>query len=124
MEQYPENPTQPAGPSPQLQQRYFIPPQRTNGKAIAALVLGILAIVLPYIGFIIGIIAIIFASLALKEIKTRSEQGRGLAVAGLVCGIVGTALYAIIIVVVIGALLYFGSTDSMTEFSTNYSTNI
>ncbi|QJD86108.1 DUF4190 domain-containing protein [Cohnella herbarum] len=82
-------------------------PQKTNGKSIAALVLGILAIVLPYIGFIVGIIAIIFASLSLKEIKRTQEQGRGLAIAGLVCGIVGTAVYAVILLFVVIAFFAF-----------------
>jgi hypothetical protein len=85
-------------------------PQKTNGKSITALVLGILAIVLPYIGFIIGIIAIIFASLSLKEIKRTQEQGRGMAIAGLVCGIVGTALYAIILLIVVIAFFTYFNT--------------
>lgn len=72
-------------------------PVKTNGKSIAALVLGIISVGTPYIGLLIGIVAIIFASLSLKELKYKNEQGRGLAIAGLVCGIVGTVLYAIII---------------------------
>ncbi|GAB6989616.1 DUF4190 domain-containing protein [Paenibacillus pini] len=76
------------------------PPAVTNGKAIAALILGILAFT-PYVGIILGILAIIFGALALKEIKVKNEQGRGLAIAGLVCGIVGTILYLIIIIFLI-----------------------
>lgn len=86
-----------------------MPPVKTNGKSIAALVLGILAVITPYLGFLLGIIAIIFASISLKEIKRKNEQGRGLAIAGLVCGIVGTVLYAIIIVVIILAVVIFSS---------------
>ncbi|MGF7046962.1 putative membrane protein [Paenibacillus sp. DS2015] len=86
-----------------------LPPAKTNGKSITALVLGVLSIILPYIGLLIGIMAIIFASLSLKELKYKNEQGRGLAVAGLVCGIVGTALYAIIITFIIVMLLVFSS---------------
>ncbi|WP_410511364.1 DUF4190 domain-containing protein [Paenibacillus sp. BR2-3] len=41
---------------------------------------------------LIGIIDIILASISLKEIKIRHEQERGLAIAGLVCGIVGTLI--------------------------------
>ncbi|MFB9279573.1 DUF4190 domain-containing protein [Cohnella cellulosilytica] len=85
-------------------------PPKTNGKSIAALVLGILAIAIPYVGFLIGIIAIIFASLSLKEIKLTHEQGRGMAIAGLVCGIVGTALYAIIILFVLIAFITIAGT--------------
>jgi hypothetical protein len=86
-------------------------PPRTNGKSIAALVLGILAIVLPYIGFLIGIIAIIFASISLKEIKRNQEQGRGMAIAGLVCGIVGTSIYLLIILFLVFALASFYGTS-------------
>lgn len=82
---------------------------KTNGKSIAALVLGILAVVIPYIGLIIGIIAIIFANISLKEIKKTGDQGRGMAIAGLVCGIVGTAIYAIILLILIIAFASFYS---------------
>lgn len=83
---------------------------KTNGKSIAAMVLGILSLIIPYIGLIFGIIAIVMASLSFKEIRRTGEQGRGMAVAGLVCGIIGTALYTIILLVVIiaGALYWYG----------------
>ncbi|MCJ8012405.1 DUF4190 domain-containing protein [Paenibacillus sp. KQZ6P-2] len=84
-------------------------PPKTNGKAIGALVLGILSLVIPYLGFILGIIAIVLASLAFKEIKRRSEGGRGLAVGGLVCGIVGTSLYGILILLVVIGLIFLGA---------------
>nr|WP_233162656.1 MULTISPECIES: DUF4190 domain-containing protein [unclassified Cohnella] len=90
-------------------------PPKTNGKSIVALVLGILAVSLPYIGFLIGIVAIVFASLSLKEIKRNGEQGRGMAIAGLVCGIVGTAIYAILLLIVLIAFVTFaGATSSFT----------
>ncbi|MNI39647.1 hypothetical protein D3C73_938360 [compost metagenome] len=88
-------------------------PPKTNGKAIAALVLGILALFIPYVGFILGIVAIIMASLSFKEIKRNQEQGKGLAVAGLVCGIVGTVIYAILIFIVILAVVIFSTTPDM-----------
>lgn len=103
------------GFSPPTQQ--YEPP-KTNGKSITALVLGILAIVLPYIGFLIGIIAIIFASISLKEIKKRQEQGRGMAIAGLVCGIVGTALYAIILLFLL--IAFFAFYDATSNYNYNY----
>ncbi|WP_458125508.1 DUF4190 domain-containing protein [Paenibacillus sp. Z3-2] len=79
----------------------YVAPPKTNSKSIVSLVLGILSITIPYLGFLIGIVAIIFASLSFKEIRMRMEQGKGLAIAGLVCGIIGTAIYAVIIVLVI-----------------------
>jgi hypothetical protein len=73
-------------------------PQRTSGKAIAALVLGIVSIFI--FGFIAGLIAIILAVLARKEIDADpSLGGRGLATAGLVLGIVGIVLWALVLVV-------------------------
>ncbi|MWV42408.1 DUF4190 domain-containing protein [Paenibacillus sp. HJL G12] len=86
-----------------------VQPPKTNGKAIGALVLGILSLVIPYVGFILGIIAIVLASLSFKEIKRRNEGGRGLAIGGLVCGICGTALYGIMLVLVVIALIFVGA---------------
>ena len=89
------------------------PPAQTNGKSVAALVLGILAIVVPYIGFLFGIIAIILSSISLKEIRIRQEQGRGLAIAGLVCGIVGTIIYAILILAFILIIIAASSLNNV-----------
>ena len=78
--------------------QYYQPMQQlpeTNSKSIVVHVLGILAIVVPYLRFFIGIVSIMYASLSFKEIKKNGEQGRGLAIAGLVCGIIGTAFYAV-----------------------------
>ncbi|WP_228100960.1 DUF4190 domain-containing protein [Paenibacillus donghaensis] len=96
----------------QFQQMPPMQPPKTNGKAITALVLGILSLMIPYVGFILGIIAIVLASLAFKEIRQRNEGGKGLAVGGLVCGIIGTALYGIIILIVVLALIAVGASDS------------
>lgn len=89
--QQPPQPTQPIGFN--SQGAYPPPPtppvyaQKSSGKAIGALVCGILAILfsaLPLLGIILGIVAIVLASKAAKQI------GRdGKATAGKVCGIVG-----------------------------------
>jgi hypothetical protein len=91
-------------------------PSKTNTKSIVSLVLGILSIIIPYLGFLIGIVAIVFASLSFKEIRMRMEQGKGLAVAGLVCGIIGTALYAIIVVFFLFAYLLFTNADMYSTY--------
>ncbi|WP_020619961.1 DUF4190 domain-containing protein [Paenibacillus daejeonensis] len=87
-------------------------PAKTNSKAIVALVLGILSIVIPYIGLLFGIVAIVFASMSFKEIRLRQEQGRGMAVAGMVCGIIGTAIYGIILLIVVIAIIAFSGNAS------------
>ncbi|WP_339285792.1 DUF4190 domain-containing protein [Paenibacillus sp. FSL R5-0486] len=93
---------------------YVVP--KTNSKSIVSLVLGILSVTIPYVGILMGIVAIIFASLAFKEIRVRMEQGRGLAIAGLVCGIIGTAMYVLLILLV----LLFSFAISSSEIYSTY----
>lgn len=69
----------------------------TNGYAIASLVLGIL-----WLFWIGSVLAIIFGHIALGQVHRSRESGRGLAIAGLVLGYVGLALF---VVGVIGAVL-------------------
>lgn len=61
-----------------------------TGFAISALVLGILSLfILP---FVCGPLAIIFGGIALKRADSNpNKEGRGLAMAGLITGIIGTA---------------------------------
>ena len=67
-----------------------VPPayaQKSNGKAIGALICGILAILfswLPLLGIILGIVAIVLAS---KSVKQFGRDGK--ATGGKVCGIIG-----------------------------------
>ncbi|WP_342415096.1 DUF4190 domain-containing protein [Paenibacillus sp. FSL R10-2782] len=99
----------PFNPPPQL------PP--TNNKAVASMVLGILAVVIPYLGFIIGIIGIILSSLSLKEINRHGEQGKGMAIAGLVCSIIGTLIYALIIIFIIVVFVIAAASGETNPFS-------
>jgi putative exporter of polyketide antibiotics len=64
-------------------------PQKTNGKAIWALVLGILGLICC--GFFTGIPAIILGNMAKKEIDAGRGTGRGMAQAGFILGIVAVA---------------------------------
>lgn len=86
-----------------------VPP--TNGKSIASMVLGILNLLLvfmPYISVILGILAIILSAISFKEIRRHGDTGKGMAVAGLVCGIVGT-IFGIIILTVFIIVIVAGS---------------
>lgn len=69
---------------------------RVNGFAIAALVLGIAAFFLNFLLFIPGILAIIFAVVGMNLAKVWNN-GRGMAIAGLVLGIVSTAIYVFVV---------------------------
>lgn len=70
--------------------------QKTNTLAIVALVGS----------FFVSLVGIICGHIALKQIKETGEQGRGLALAGLIIGYVAlafTIIYIIIAVAVIGS---------------------
>jgi Domain of unknown function (DUF4190) len=74
--------------------------QKTNTLAIVALILGI---VVPLGGIICG-------PIALGQIKRTGEGGRGLAMAGLIIGIVLTLVYLIFAIIV--PLLFIGAAAS------------
>lgn len=85
----------------------YAPPQApTNGKAVAAMVLGIVSIVFCYLGVLIGPAAIVVSVLASRELGAQppgAVPGKGMATAGLVTGIIGTVIWgAIITLIIIG----------------------
>lgn len=59
---------------------------QVNTNSIVSLTLGILSIFIPIIGFITGIILYKKAS---NQIAATNQSGKGLAIAGLICSIVG-----------------------------------
>jgi hypothetical protein len=69
-------------------------PQKTNGLSVASLVLGILSIFLFCTYGVVAILAIVFGHVSLSQIKRSqgTQSGRGMAIAGLVCGYIGLAL--------------------------------
>jgi len=66
-----------------------------NGLAIASLVTGVVGLLV--FGFILGAAAIIFGAIALTKIKTTGQAGRGLALAGLILGIIDIVALLIIL---------------------------
>lgn len=81
-------------------QRPLTPPPDAKGKAITALVLGIVGVVTFWIGWFniislaISIVGIVFAMKARNEIPV-GYDGRSMATAGLICAIIGTVLSGI-----------------------------
>ena len=71
-----------------------------SSRSVASLVLGILSILLPYLGLISGIIAIVLAK------KQREEFREPLSTAGFITGIIGTALWGLTWIVLIIALSF------------------
>lgn len=68
-----------------------------KGMSIAAMVFGILGVVFSWIPFVVyiafpcAVVGIVMAAIAMKKIKEGGEGSKGMAIAGLVCGIVGAA---------------------------------
>ena len=124
----PQQPGQPYGAAPQQPgQPYYQPGQPvqpyvspSNGKAIGALVCGILAILfswLPLLGVILGVVAIV---LAVQAVKRSGKDSK--ATGGKICGIVGIVLsviafvfWLVVSITAVAALNeYENSRDSLT----------
>ena len=86
---------QPAYGQPAYGYGYQAPP-KSNGKALWAMILGIVSIVFCYVGLLIGPVAIFLAVQGKKDIQRSNgaETGEGMATAGLVTGIIGTVVWA------------------------------
>lgn len=92
--QYSQQPQYPQQP------QYHQQPQFQKGPSVAALVLGILGVVgafipgVKYVTLVLSILGIIFGVVGQKKAKEVGATS-GLATAGLVCGIIGTAFSAV-----------------------------
>ena len=98
---------QPAPPVPLAQASLTGRAPKTNGMAVAGLVMGILSTTIGLVccGLVFNILGIIFSSVALSQIKRSPAQqaGRNLAIIGLVLSLLGL-VFQIIIIVVFGAM--------------------
>ena len=113
---------QPGQPFSQQPAGYYQPvPPQSNGKAVGALVCGILAILFSasiLFGIALGIVAIVLAGQAVKQ------AGRdGKATGGKVCGIVGIVLsvLAFVLYVVIGVGVLAFVVGASDEYDRTYS---
>jgi hypothetical protein len=89
--------------------QYGYPPagRRTSPVAIAALICGVVQFFLGLfaVNFVLAIPAIICGAIGLRQTRQRGEGGRGLAIAGLVLGILGIVWNVLYVVLIV----YFGS---------------
>jgi hypothetical protein len=130
MEWRPVAPAAPYYPPQQQQQQYYAPMQVVapqpysaapaqavfmepvpvmaprNGVGTAAGVLGILAVILtfiPYasfIGIVLGILAVIFGGVGISRANRIGGAGKGMAVTGLVLGLIAVVLAVILLIAV------------------------
>ncbi|MGM8365416.1 DUF4190 domain-containing protein [Virgibacillus sp. W0181] len=89
---------------------------QTNSKSVISLTLGILSIVLPIIGLIIGFIGLVISRKSLKEIEKTNERGRGLAISGFICSIVGVVIHFLWILLAILFFYLYASVDFELQF--------
>jgi hypothetical protein len=90
--QQPGYPPQQYGHPPQPPYPYYGYPQpRTNGMAIASMVLGIL-----WIYWVGSVLALAFGYIAKSQIRERGEGGSGMATAGIVLGWIGVGFLVLI----------------------------
>lgn len=124
---FPEQPGVPAAPAysapqsaaPAYGQTAYgqAPAGKTNTLAIVSLVASIAGVVIWGIGFIVGVIC---GHISLGQIKKTGEQGRGMAVAGLIIGYIGIALSIIGIIIVIAIFASLAASGNLDNLDTTY----
>lgn len=93
--------------------------RRSNGGAITALVCGIIAILLFWIpginllAILLGLVAIVAGVVGLSRARDPYVGGKGMAVTGLVLGILALVLSVLVLV---GLARFFGDPDVQREF--------
>ena len=109
-------PVPPTPPAPPAAPAYApAPAAPAYAAAPAAPKTNVLAIVSLVSAFFISLVAIITGHIALSQIKKTGEQGRGLAIAGLVLGYLGLVagiIFGIIWIAVIGTAVSNGTITS------------
>jgi hypothetical protein len=105
-----------AEPQPQPPPVYSVP--QTNGLAIAGLVCGVIGLVLfwtVWVGIILGILGVIFGAVGMSSARARGGVGRGLGLAGLICGAAAILLSVLFIAAVFPAVEVTGGGPLMNQ---------
>ncbi len=72
-----------------------------NHKAVLAFALGILSIIVPGFGLLLGIMGWVYATSSIREIESSTHTGMSLALAGKVLSIVGAIIHGLLILLLI-----------------------
>ncbi|MER5636777.1 DUF4190 domain-containing protein [Kitasatospora sp. NPDC002227] len=87
------------------------PPQTYNGLAIAAMATGLLG------GFcFLWVLGIVLGIIALRQIKARNEKGRGMAVTGIVAGVVWVIVLGAVMVVALSGPFMDGYNNGRASY--------
>lgn len=90
-----------------------MPEDKKSGYGIASLVLGISGLIIPFVGVVCSILAIIFYVIQKKHKPMR------IATAGLILGIIGIALTVLLLVLVFAGILWAVSTGISGDYELN-----
>ncbi|WP_256977955.1 DUF4190 domain-containing protein [Microbacterium sp. Yaish 1] len=111
---------QPAGyPLPAYGQGGGYQPQKTNTLAVVSMIASIVGFIwlLPVIGSVAGVI---MGHISLSQIKRTNENGRGMALAGLIVGYAGLALAIVGIIIVASLIGWAIEQDSYSTYSSSF----
>jgi len=89
-----------AGPGPQASWAPLAPRPRVNTLALVAFITSLLGI---------APVAVICGHMALRELRSSGEEGRGLALAGVIIGYVVLGVFALLVVWVVGQLIWLST---------------
>lgn len=99
-------PAQPGYGPPGYPPPYYGPPmmaRKTNGMAVAGMVIGILSLVLFwawFLGPVLAVLGIIFSSVGISQCNRERQEGKGMAIAGLVCSLISAAFWVVLVIAV------------------------
>jgi hypothetical protein len=87
--------------------------RRTNSLAIASLCCGIGQVLA---GILAGIPAIVLGFVAISQIRRTGEDGRGMAIAGIVLGFISIIVTAVLIVIIVFVVMVHGLANNTATF--------
>lgn len=71
--------------------------KNNNIKSLVSLALGVVSIITPYFGLIIGIVGVIFSNQSINEIKISKEIGKEYADVGKILSILGICIQSFVL---------------------------
>jgi hypothetical protein len=95
------------GAAPTYYPQGYVAPPSTNGSAVASLVLGIVGLLTcGYTFFIAPVLAVVLGVKARRQIRESGQQGDGMALAGIITGVIGLVVSAAIVIFFIVMFVY------------------
>ncbi|MFD0637194.1 DUF4190 domain-containing protein [Catenulispora yoronensis] len=77
--------------------------RKTNGMAVTGMVLGIVSLVLFWAWFfgpVLAVLGLIFSGVGISQCGRTGQEGKGMAIAGLVCSLISASLWVLLVIAV------------------------